>query len=229
MSLNRNNFNRFKRAFSLAVALTLLVGLPAISTSSAQQVRPRRQWVIEDLNPDVLRLALRATEAARRQGISKGGVLGIIDFSLPSTQRRFWVLDLEHRQVLFHEFVAHGKGSGEKWAQSFSNKPKSLQSSLGLFVTRYTYPGENGYSLKLRGLEAGVNDKAESRAIVIHGAPYVSRAKIKELGYLGRSWGCPAVSESVHQSLIDTLKDGNLIFAYYPDKDWLTTSRFLNP
>lgn len=229
MPLNRDNFKRVRRAVSLAAAMALLTGLATTRTSSAQQERPRRQWVVNDLNPAVLRLALKAAQVARRQGKSDGRILGVIDFSLPSTTRRFWVLDLEHRQVLFHEFVAHGKGSGEKWAKSFSNKPKSLQSSLGLYVTLYTYTGENGYSLKLRGLEDGVNDRAESRAIVIHGAPYVSQAKIDQLGYLGRSWGCPAVSKSVSERLIDTLKDGNLLFAYYPDKDWLTTSRFLNP
>lgn len=226
--LNRSNFNSVKRAVSLAVALTLLASSPANGTSSGQKIRPRRHWVIAELNPEVLRLALKAAEAASKNGFGKVKILGIIDFSLPSTKRRFWVIDLEQKTVRFHEFVAHGKGSGGKSATSFSNKPKSLQSSLGLYLTESTYEGDNGYSLRLRGLEPGVNDKAKSRAIVIHGAPYVSQGTIDKLGYLGRSWGCPAVRDSVAKPLIDTLKGGNLIFAYYPDDDWLTTSRFLN-
>lgn len=227
MMINRSNFSGARRAASLAVALILLACIPTSVTPAGQQRRPGRHWVIDGLNPKVLRLALQATKSASKQGIGKVKMLGIIDFSLPSTRRRFWILDLEQGIVRFNELVAHGKGSGDKWATSFSNESKSLKSSLGLYLTEFTYQGDNGYSLRLRGLEPGINDKARSRAIVIHGAPYISQGTIDKLGYLGRSWGCPAVSDSVAKPLIDTLKGGNLIFAYYPDDDWLSTSRFL--
>ncbi|HYG08508.1 MAG TPA: murein L,D-transpeptidase catalytic domain family protein [Pyrinomonadaceae bacterium] len=228
MALSLNNLNKVLRALSLIVALAPASGLPVSGASSGRKERPRRVWLINGLNPDVLRLALKAAESARNQGISEAKVLGIIDFSLPSTTRRFWVLDLEQRVVLHHELVAHGKGSGKKFATSFSNKSNSLKSSLGLFLTESTYVGGNGYSLRLRGLESGINDKAKKRSIVIHGAPYVNQTKIDELGYVGRSWGCPAVREGISKRLINTLKGGNLVFAYYPDNKWLTTSRFLN-
>ena len=189
----------------------------------------KEPWEIDGLSPRVLQLALQAAEVATKQGLVSGRVLGVIDFSLPSTTRRFWVLDREQKRVLFHEFVAHGKGSGENFATSFSNRLGSLQSSLGLYITESTYEGNHGYSLRLHGLEAGVNDQARPRAIVIHGAWYVSQTMISQHQRLGRSQGCPAVEESVVKPLIDTLKDGNLIFAYYPDNHWLSTSRFLNP
>lgn len=185
-------------------------------------------WAVEELSPQVLQLALQAVEYAEKQGITTGKVLGIIDFSLPSTKRRLWVLDIEQRKVLFHELVAHGKGSGDNLATSFSNLPSSYQSSLGLYLTKSTYEGNHGYSLKLQGLEPGFNDRAEARAIVLHGAWYVSQSMIDQYQRIGRSQGCPAVQESVVKPLIDTLKDGNLIFAYYPDKNWLSTSKFLH-
>ena len=185
-------------------------------------------WAVEDLSPQVLQLALQAVEAAEQQGINCGKVLGIIDFSLPSTKRRFWVLDLEQRKVLFHELVAHGKGSGDNFATSFSNVAGSSESSLGLYLTKATYEGNHGYSLRLQGLEPGFNDQAEPRAIVLHGAWYVSQGMIDQYQRIGRSLGCPAVQESIVKPLIDTIKGGNLIFAYYPDKQWLSTSKFLN-
>jgi hypothetical protein len=185
-------------------------------------------WDVEDLSPTVLRLALQAVEAADKQGIGNGKIVGIIDFSLPSTKRRLWVLDVQQRRVLFHELVAHGKGSGENLATSFSNQSGSFQSSLGLYVTESTYEGEHGYSLRLRGLEQGINDQAGPRAIVMHGAWYVNQSMIDQQKRLGRSLGCPAVNPSVVKPLIDTLKDGHLLFAYYPDQHWLSSSRFLN-
>ena len=186
-------------------------------------------WVVDGLSPRVLQLALQAAEVASKQGVGNGKVLGVIDFSLPSTTPRFWVLDLGQKGVLFHELVAHGKGSGENLATSFSNRSGSSQSSLGLYVTRSTYEGGHGYSLRLHGLEEGINDQAMARAIVIHGAWYVSKNMVAQHRRLGRSQGCPAVEESVVKPLIDAIKDGALIFAYYPDTRWLSTSKFLNP
>jgi L,D-transpeptidase-like protein len=181
------------------------------------------------LDTNVLRLALRAAACARDAGaVSADRLLTVIDYSRPSTQPRLWVLDLERERVLFEERVAHGQGSGENMATRFSNLEGSHQTSLGLFRTADTYVGTNGYSLRLDGLEPGVNDRARDRAIVMHGAPYVSDVNIRTTGRLGRSHGCPALRPAIARRVIDTIKDGSLVFAYYPDRQWLNGSRFLN-
>lgn len=177
--------------------------------------------------PEVLALALRAFECGRAAGHFRDGTLTVIDYSLPSTERRLWVLDVDRRRVLFRELVAHGEGSGDLHAVAFSNVPGSRQSSLGLFRTGETYWGRHGRSLRLTGLEPGVNDRAEERAIVIHGAPYVSEAFIAEHGRLGRSWGCPALPLGVHDAVIDRIRGGTAVFVYYPERQWLAASDFL--
>lgn len=180
------------------------------------------------LRAEVLRLALHASGCAAEQGLVKRrDLLTVIDYSLPSSQPRLFVFDLAARKLLFRELVAHGKSSGGNFASFFSNSPGSLATSLGLFVTADPYFGSNGYSLRLKGLEEGVNDMAMDRAIVMHGAPYVSRAAIRALGRLGRSWGCPAVRKEVARKMIDTLRGGTPVFAYYPDKSWLGQSSFV--
>lgn len=176
----------------------------------------------------VLRLSLNAYVKARKQGLDKKELLTVIDYSKPSTEKRLWVFDLKHGRTLFNTWVSHGKNTGGIKAQHFSNNPGSLQSSLGVFVTDSDpYEGGNGYSLRLHGLEKGVNDKAYQRDIVIHGAWYVNADTIRRFGAIGRSWGCPAVSPALVKSLIDTIKQNTLIFAYYPDKKWLSHSQFL--
>jgi hypothetical protein len=179
-------------------------------------------------NPKVLALAARAAECARKQGVLDSlRHLAVIDYSLPSTQPRLWVFDVEHGRLMFQELVAHGRNTGEKVAERFSNVEGSKMSSLGLFQATDTYYGNNGYSLRLRGLDTGFNDNALSRAIVMHGAPYVSEAIAARLGRLGRSWGCPAVRQEVARVVIDALKGGALLFAYYPDSKWLKESPLL--
>jgi L,D-transpeptidase catalytic domain len=183
----------------------------------------------QSLDDKVLRLALNAAACARDSGaVTNDRLLTVIDYSKASTQPRLWVLDLERERVLFEELVAHGRGSGENFATRFSNVDGSHQTSLGLFRTADTYVGANGYSLRLDGLEAGVNDRARDRAIVMHGAPYVNDSSVRALGRLGRSHGCPALRPAVARTVIDTIKQGSLVFAYYPDKRWLNGSRFLN-
>ena len=179
--------------------------------SPASQAAPE----VQGLSSKVLSAALDAVEAARSRGISgRDNLLTVIDYSLPSTRPRLWVLDLTSGRVLFHELVAHGSGSGDNYATHFSNLPDSHQSSLGLYLTASTYTGGNGYSLKLRGLDAGVNDLAESRYIVMHGAWYVSAEHARSHGRIGRSWGCPALSQESAQSVIDTIRDGSFLFVY---------------
>lgn len=184
-----------------------------------------------NLDRQVLTLATRAIQCALRQPKPprRPGVLSVIDYSLPSTQPRLWVFDLEKRRLLFQELVAHGRGTGENLATRFSNREGSHMSSLGAFETEETYVGSNGYSLRLRGLEPGYNDRARERAIVIHGAPYVNPALIKAQGRLGRSLGCPAVRADIARPLIDSIRNGAFVFAYYPDADWLKNSQLLQP
>jgi hypothetical protein len=162
---------------------------------------------------------LDAAQAAYQHALDLGvvvnpRVLTVIDYSRPSTEPRLWVLDLVSRVVVQHELVAHGQGSGENFATSFSNDEGSHKSSLGLFVTGDAYMGHNGYSLQLRGLDPGVNDHAFARDVVIHGAGYVSEAVARTLGRIGRSWGCPAVRPAIAQQLIVQIKGGTVLFAY---------------
>jgi hypothetical protein len=152
----------------------------------------------------------------------------LIDYSLPSARPRLWVFDLRSGRLLFKELVAHGRNSGDGAATRFSDVMGSRQSSLGLFRTADTYVGQNGYSLRLDGLEPGFNSQARARAIVMHGAKYVDPAVASAKGRVGRSWGCPALREAVARQLIDTVRGGGVIFSYYPDPAWLRTSKFLH-
>lgn len=211
---------------TIAVALAFAVPMRAADSSDVLVTSLLRQ--APGLRADVLRLALVAARRAEDRGLVKRrNLLTVIDYSLPSSQPRLFIFDLATHKLLFRELVAHGKGSGGELASFFSNDPGSLATSIGLFVTADTYNGGNGYSLRLRGLEQGINDMAWNRAIVMHGASYVSAGAVKALGRLGRSWGCPAVRREVSQKIIDTIRGGSPIFAYYPDKSWLSTSAFL--
>jgi len=168
------------------------------------------------VRPEALRAALCAWDALYSRGEISRPLLTVIDYGLPSLAKRMWVFDLASRRLLFHELVAHGRNSGEDLARLFSNEEGSLKTSLGAFVTGTTYNGRNGYSLRLRGMEPGVNDRAEARAIVVHGAPYVGSDVAHKLGRLGRSHGCPAVRPAIARSLIDEVKDHTLLYAWHP-------------
>ena len=179
------------------------------------------------VDADVFNLALSAANCAVRSGaVGNPSTLTVIDYSKHSTEKRLWVYDLRTHELLYEELVAHGQGSGGNLATAFSNEPDTHRTSLGLFVTEDTYVGKNGYSLRLEGLDRGFNDRARDRAIVMHGAPYVSEEFAHAQGRLGRSWGCPALSEDVARPLIDRVKGGGLVFSYYPDQEWLKTSKF---
>ena len=179
-------------------------------------------------NAKVIALAVRATQCTRAQGSVPAQRLAVIDYSLPSTEQRLWVFDLKKRKLLFHELVAHGRNSGENMTTQFSNQNESFATSLGLYRTRQSYVGKNGYSLRMEGLEPGFNDNAFDRAIVIHGAPYVSPVLARANGRIGRSLGCPAVRPAIAHRLIDSMKDGQLLFSYYPDQRWLKSSSYIN-
>jgi len=220
------------RVLGLAAVLTLLSSVPASAAIAlAASTFDAGTWsdeAIGDVNPKVFALALKAAGTAVQRGeASDTETLTVIDYSRPSTVRRMWVYDLRSRSLLFEELVSHGRGSGVAMATSFSNQPESNQSSLGLYRAAETYIGKHGYSLRIDGLERGVNDRARERAIVMHAADYVNEKAARAQGYLGRSLGCPALRPEVTKKVIDAVKGGGLIFAYYPDPQWLRTSKYL--
>lgn len=178
-------------------------------------------------DPKVIELALTAHEEAQAKGLVAKPILTVIDYSKRSVEKRLWVFDLAQNKLLMEAHVTHGEKSGQDRATRFSNVDGSHQSSLGVFTTAETYHGAHGYSLRLDGHEPGFNDKARRRAIVVHGAPYASESYAKRRGRLGLSWACPAVDTKISRKLIDTIKHGSMIFAYYPDNRWLGSSSFL--
>lgn len=214
---------------SAALVLTA-VAAPARADNAGGRGNPllaQLQRLAPEADPQVLALALESAECASASGtIPAPRRLAVIDYSRPSTERRLWVFDLSAPRVLYNEYVAHGRASGENLPTAFSNLDSSHQSSLGLFSTAEVYTGHNGVSMRMDGLEPGFNDRARDRAIVMHGATYVDPQMAQRQGRLGRSYGCPAVRPAVAEGMIDALKDGQLVFAYYPDQQWLTQSRF---
>ena len=214
--------NRFGLLF--AILLTCL----SVTSAYADSLENALVKAAPGADAKVIALAVRATQCSRAQGVAPAQRLAVIDYSLPSTEQRLWVFDLKRRKLLFHELVAHGRNSGENMATLFSNRNESHATSLGLFRTRQSYLGQNGYSLRMEGLEPGFNDNAFDRAIVIHGAPYVSPVLARANGRIGRSLGCPAVRPAIAHRLIDSMKDGQLLFSYYPDQRWLKSSSYIN-
>lgn len=160
-------------------------------------------------------------------GAQPASRLAVIDFSKPSTERRLWIFDLQKRSLLLQDYVAHGRRSGENIASSFSNQSGSFQSSLGLFRTAESYRGKHGLSLRMDGLEPGLNDLARERAIVIHGASYVDPRLVHSQGRIGRSLGCPAVRPEIASMVVDKLKGGQFLLAWHSDKRWLDRSSLL--
>ena len=214
-------------------ALWLIVGV-MWAGSSAFAIEP--QTILDqtiNLRPKVLELALEAYEQAEAGGHVRRPVLTIVDYELPSYKQRLWVIDIKAGRVLYQEWVAHGMGKPRgtggtmEEALSFSNEKGTLKSSLGLFITAETYHGRHGYSLKLDGLEEGVNDNARDRLIVLHGAEYVTRDRAEDQ-LVGRSWGCPAVRPKITRKLIDAIKGGSVLWIYYPHDQWLGESEFLD-
>lgn len=220
--------SRFFRT-SLSAALCMsLIGSNWHSFADEQPLLVQLGKAAPDLDAAVLGRAVAAMDCAVKHGSSPAARLAVIDFSLPSSEPRLWIFDLQTHALLLKDLVAHGKGSGDNYAKAFSNVEGSNQSSIGLFRTQESYVGQNGYSLRLDGLEAGVNDQARNRAIVIHAADYVDESWVENYGRIGRSEGCPAVRPEVARMVVDQLKGGQFMFSYYPDEHWLATSEFLN-
>lgn len=154
-------------------------------------------------------------------------ILTIIDFTLSSTKKRMWVLDMTNNKVLFNTVVAHGKNTGGEFATNFSNKVNSLQSSLGFYVTGETYFGKNGYSMFIDGMEKQFNSKARERYVVVHGADYANPSFVNKLGRLGRSYGCPALPTALTNDIIDIIKDKSVIYIHSADKNYLSNSEMI--
>lgn len=160
--------------------------------------------------------------------LSKTNILSICDLSQSSRNKRLYVLDLEKKEVVINTYVAHGRNSGTEYARSFSNNPASHKTSLGFYVTQQTYYGNNGLSLKIRGLEKGFNDRANGRNIVIHGSEYVGPDFLRMNRFSGRSYGCPAVPSDETEEVINTIKEGSCLFIYHPTPKYISRSKILN-
>ena len=158
---------------------------------------------------------------------SEKEILSLIDFRIPSSKERLWVIDLKNKVILHHTLVAHGEASGKEYALEFSNKINSHKSSLGFYITEETYMGKNGLSLRLRGLERGFNSNARERYVVIHGADYATKEYLQENGVLGNSEGCPAIPMGQHRNIIELTKEGTCLFIFFPDNEYLEKSNFI--
>lgn len=182
-----------------------------------------------ELSFKALNQALKGYNLLRCKNIMNNDlILTIIDYSKPSNTRRFFVIDINERKILYKSLVAHGKNSGVRYASSFSNNKYSYKSSIGFFLTDETYYGKHGFSLRLDGLEKDINDNARERAIVIHSASYANEAFIEKYGRLGRSHGCPALPYSNYENIVNTIKDKTCLFIYYPGKKYMKDSEFVN-
>ncbi|MBA2650501.1 MAG: murein L,D-transpeptidase catalytic domain family protein [Legionella sp.] len=179
------------------------------------------------LSQNVLKYALTAYNNADREGDVQKPVLTVIDYSMASNLPRMWIFDVQNNTLLYNTFVAHGKNSGEKVASRFSNTDSSKESSLGTYITKDTYIGHKGLSLNINGLDKGFNNNALNRRVVVHGAWYVEPSFIQKAGRAGKSWGCPAIAKSMAIPVINTIKYGSVIFAYYPDAYFLSHSEYL--
>ena len=194
-----------------------------------------KSFVYDSLHLNILGLtkqafdyAIKGFSSLRSMGkLNNDSIISIIDFSLSSSKKRLFVIDIKNYKVLYNTYVAHGRNSGNEYAKEFSNNAESFKSSLGFYVTQDTYRGEHGFSLHLEGEEKGINDNASNRAIVMHAAPYVNENYIRSKGYIGRSLGCPALPQKVYKPIINKIKNGTCLFLYSPDDYYLSHSALL--
>jgi hypothetical protein len=195
----------------------------------ADSIYDTLQLISKGLQEEAFEIAYKGYYKLVEAGkVNRPGILSIADFSKSSNQKRFFVIDMENAKILYHTVVAHGRNSGLYYATDFSNKPESNKSSLGFYVTLSTYYGEKGYSLKLQGLEKGINDNAYDRNIVLHGSEYATSEFARSNGYLGRSLGCPAVPMKQNTGIINTVKNGTVLFIYHPAKNYLQKSNIIS-
>ncbi len=221
--------NRAGNAMPVVLKSTENIVVKEAGISALEMIYDSLQLDGLGLSQQAFDYAVKGYENLKKQGrLHNENILSIIDFSKPSSQKRLFVLDVNSFKILFNTYVAHGRNTGEAYANKFSNKPDSYQSSLGFYLTEGTYNGKNGFSMQLEGMEYGINNRAEERAIVVHGAPYVSEDFIKSRGYIGRSHGCPALPEKLNKPIIEKIKNGSCLFIYSNDKNYLQQSKILN-
>ncbi len=225
--MRRKNNLAHKKFIFLTSLIGLIIAIWCCQLMAVPTGLKHNHINIPGINSKVLQLAITAYNNARAEGIGNKDLLTIVDYSLPSTAKRLWVIDMRNNKIVHNTHVAHGIGSGENYAKRFSNQHGSKMSSLGLFLTGDIYTGNYGDSLNLHGLEDKFNSNALARRIVVHSAHYVDEWIIKKSGRLGRSFGCLALNKNVAYKIMHTIKDGSLIFCYYPDKNWLDGSKLL--
>ncbi len=221
-------FRTFRQLCLAAAGLWACAAPLMAATATSQPLFNNLSRAAPGLNPVALKNALAAMQCALNSGAEQAQRLAVIDYSQPSTERRLWIFDLNKQALVLQDLVAHGQKSGENFATHFSNQVGSYQSSLGLFRTQESYQGKHGYSLRMDGLEPGVNDRARERAIVIHAADYVNPLWSKRQGRIGRSQGCPAVRPEIARRVIDKLKGGQFMYSWYPDRRLVKASPYLN-
>jgi hypothetical protein len=220
---------RFAVISILSIACSVSAFAGTYSTAAINTLSKKIAKRAPNMSPEALKLGLRAYDHARMQGLDKQRLLTIVDFTKPSYDKRIWVINLNNDRIDYHTFVSQGTGSGGVYAKHFSNKPGTDTSSLGVYLTGMEYAGKHPDSMKLHGLDKGFNNNAYRREIVMHPAAYAGRAFIRRYGYLGRSWGCFAINTRVEPSVVKTIKNGTIIFAYYPDKKLEKDSAYLQP
>lgn len=221
--------------FVFATTPVAVKPITSVTGLNSEPVTPNKISVYDSLQLNSMGLSKQAFDCALKGfnslklmgKISNDSLIAIVDFSLSSSKKRLFVIDIKNYKILFNTYVAHGRNSGAEYAKEFSNNPESFKSSLGFYVTGNTYKGEHGFSLHLEGEEKGINDNAYSRSIVMHCAPYVAENIIKEKGYIGRSLGCPALPRAIYKPIINKIKNGTCLFLYSPDSYYLSHSRFL--
>jgi hypothetical protein len=217
--------NNKQHTFSKEVNNSIIVNTELTTTKENYQ-----KWHLEKLGIgyNLFNYAIKGFNYLKaNHSILNQHLITIIDFSKPSTQKRLFVLNVNTGKILFNTLVAHGKNSGELFATSFSNKMSSLESSPGFYITNDTYFGKHGLSLKLQGCEKGINNNALERAIVMHGADYVSENFIQQNGFLGRSFGCPAIPTNYTKRIIESIKNKSCLFIYAPTNQYLSASALL--
>lgn len=222
------------RRLLLPITLLFLVSFSSILGFSSENYRSYQHSIYEELKglekPDfeLFEKAMLGYIDLKLSGYiaEENNILSLVDFRLPSSKKRLWVIDLASKTILFHTYVSHGEKSGQEYALDFSNQINSHKSSLGFYVTQETYYGKNGLSLRLKGLEFGINNNARKRYIVLHGADYATEDYLKENGKLGHSEGCPAIPMGEHLSIIEVTKQGSCLFLFFPDLAYMEKSTF---
>ncbi|MBS7233155.1 murein L,D-transpeptidase catalytic domain family protein [Flavobacterium psychroterrae] len=199
-------------------------------------VEAKIENIYNTLNPNNFNLpelrtfseALKGFYLLREKGVIQKDILTVIDFSLSSNIKRLWVIDLSTNTILLNSLVAHGRNTGEEFASDFSNSNSSFKSSLGFYATGEVYQGKHGASLRLDGLERGVNDHARERAVVLHGADYVSESFIRDHKRLGRSQGCPAVPVELTSEIIELIKNKSCLYIYHPSRSFVMEAKLMS-